>query len=211
MWLSVLPCEIHFCLMIRETLSISWQPVSFNLSEVYFYRCTVFRSSRWTGEVLGHWKAPRSDKHDIGEKIKWIPDRWPRTLRIDGVSKLTRIHVRGPVLKNQSGVIGVLKKAIKNSREIWISWSKFDRTVEHDTQIIEWHYAKLKYRRIHAFSFIFQGISILISLSNSLKIEGIRKTSNEKRDSPQKLDFSNRLQHALIQCLHPFRIQIPIV
>jgi hypothetical protein len=60
--------------------------------------------------------TPRSNKQDIGEKIKRIPDHRPQKLRIDGVSKLAIVRARGTVLKNRSGVIGALNEAIKKSR-----------------------------------------------------------------------------------------------
>jgi hypothetical protein len=41
MRLSMLFCESYYLFMIRETLPVSAQRISFNLSEGYFYRCTV--------------------------------------------------------------------------------------------------------------------------------------------------------------------------
>jgi hypothetical protein len=110
--------------MIREILFVSLQRVSFNLSEGCFYHYTFFSdqvdeprrnfAERWTWGFLGHWKAPESNKQDIGEEIKRTPDRRPRKLRIDGVSRLAIVRVRGAILKNRSGVIGALNEASKN-------------------------------------------------------------------------------------------------
>jgi hypothetical protein len=75
-------------------------------------------AQKWTWEFLGHWKAPRSNKQDIGEKMKRTPDPRPRKFRIDGVSKLAIVQVRGVALKNRSGVTGALNEAIKKSPEI---------------------------------------------------------------------------------------------
>jgi hypothetical protein len=73
---------------------------------------------RWKWEFLGHWKDPRSDEQDIGEKMKRTHSHLPRKLRIDGVSKLTRVRVRGTVLKNRSGVIRLLNEAISNHENV---------------------------------------------------------------------------------------------
>jgi hypothetical protein len=75
-------------------------------------------AERWIREFLGHRKAPGSNKQDIGEKMKRTPDRRPRTLRIDGIFKLAIIRGRAAILKNESGVIGALKEAIKKSPAI---------------------------------------------------------------------------------------------
>jgi transposase len=96
----------------------------------------LFRSGRRhfsRPEFLGHWKVPGPNNQDVGEKRKRTADRRPRKLRIDGVSKLMIVRVRGLVLKNRSGVIRVLNEAIEKSWEISMSWSKLDRTSEYDT------------------------------------------------------------------------------
>jgi hypothetical protein len=103
--------------VIHEILPVSSQRVHSNYQRVISINVRFFRSGRRyfsRPEFLGHWKAPGSNKQDIGETMKRKPDRRPRKLRIDGISKLAIVRVRGPVLKNRSGVIGALNEAIKN-------------------------------------------------------------------------------------------------
>jgi hypothetical protein len=52
-------------------------------------------AERWTWEFLGHWKAPGSNKQDIGKRMKRTSGRRPRKLRIDEVSKLAIVRVKG--------------------------------------------------------------------------------------------------------------------